>query len=455
MDCGRAVCLALLAVSFILRPSPALAQPTVPDDVHYFAKPGFFIPFHADQGAERVRQIKLFVSEDQGNTWTPSTTAQLKDGGFRYQTPRDGSYWFTIQTIDTDGRSTPANLARGTPPMLKVVVDTQAPQVTLSATQLADGTVNAVWRITDENLKLASDRYSQAQVLAPETFRLEYRIAPSGQWTPLQVPQALSSGNYTWNPRTGSPVDVRLQVFDRAGNKGENTATSAPGSAPPGSPPSDPAGPRDVRYVNTPQVRLGYHLQDVGRSGIASIEVYRTRDSRTWELDSKHPIDSGTTFPPVTVSFDKEGLYGFTLIARSRVGLAQPAPKPGDQPHVWIEYDKTKPVVEIKGVLVGKEGDDTKLTITYSASDRSLAPQPIKLFYSVTQDGDWTPITLQALQNSGQYVWIMPRELHYELFIRVEAIDRAGNVESAVSQKVTVDLAQPKVISVDIQPGEK
>lgn len=449
IDAGSTRRLFLLASLLILAPLPAFAQQT--DDIHYYAKPGFFIPFHAEQGGERVRQIRLFVSEDQGNTWNPGPTAFLQDKGFKYQTSRDGTYWFNLQTIDTDGRTNPPSIARGAPPLLKVVVDTQPPVVSVVVRQFQDGSATAEWRIRDENLKLIRDRDGQP-VLSLDSFRLEFRVPPNGPWMPLQVPRAAAVGNFTWNARTTSPIEVRLQVWDRAGNKGENSVAGTANAGSPSPAATESGGGSDVKYVNTPQVKLAYRLDEVGRSGIDRIEVYRTRDSRTWELDSKHAVDSGTDFKPVTINLEKEGLYGFSLLAISRVGLGQPPPKAGDPPQVWIEYDSQKPIVELKQPQVSKDGDDTKLTITYSASDKNLKPEPIKLFFSERQDGEWTPITLSAVENTGQYVWIMPRSLHYELFIRVEATDKAGNTGSAVSQKVTVDLAKPKVIKVDIQP---
>src|SRR5437870_2419327 len=138
-------------------PTAAYAQAPPAEETYYLARSGLFIPFTADQGVRRIREIKLYVSEDQGNTWTPGPSALPSDGGFKYQVPHDGTYWFTVQTIDVDGRAYPALVTRGVPPGVKVVVDTQAPVITLQATALSDGSVNAEWQIRDANLKLFND----------------------------------------------------------------------------------------------------------------------------------------------------------------------------------------------------------------------------------------------------------------------------------------------------------
>jgi hypothetical protein len=438
-------------------PTAAFAQAPPPEETYYLARSGLFIPFTADQGVRRIREIRLYISEDQGNTWTPGPSALPSDGGFKYQVQHDGTYWFTVQTIDVDGRAYPAQITRGVPPGVKVVVDTQPPVITLQATATSDGFVNAEWQIRDVNLKQFVDPSQTQPVLAQDTFRLDYRI-PGGNWVPLVVQPATPVGNYTWNPRTTGAVEVRLQVQDRAGNWGERITTSTASSAGTYPSASEPSGNREIKFVNTQQIKLAYDIQDVGKSGIKHVEVYRTRDGgRSWQKDEHpYPISPRPPFDPITVNLGSdEGSLGLTLVARSNVDNGEPPPKQGDTPQVVLEVDRTRPEVHVRGVTVGKDTQGTKLTITYQASDKNLGRQPIMLYYSENPEAperDWKLISPTPIENSGAYTWLMPNDIHYELYIRVEAMDKAGNKGSDISKKVIVDLAQPKVIFRDVQP---
>ena len=48
----------------------------------------------------------------------------------------------------------------------------------------------------------------------------------------------------------------------------------------------------------------------------------------------------------------------------------------------------------------------------------------------------------------------MPPDLPWAFYLKVEAVDRAGNVGEAVTPgQVKVDLQQPKAQITDVQPG--
>ena len=72
--------------------------------------------------------------------------------------------------------------------------------------------------------------------------------------------------------------------------------------------------------VNTKSIQLDYDIAEVGSSKVKSVEVWYTQDGRSWK---KTPEDAKPE-PPYVVKVPSEGRYGFTLIARSGVGLACP-----------------------------------------------------------------------------------------------------------------------------------
>ena len=49
-----------------------------------------------------------------------------------------------------------------------------------------------------------------------------------------------------------------------------------------------------------------------------------------------------------------------------------------------------------------------------------------------------------------------PNNVPFKFFVRVEAVDKAGNVGSADWDKIViVDLAQPKGVILDVAPGKQ
>lgn len=417
----------------------------------------FRIPFHAGAGEGRLKQLQLYVSTDQGRTWLASATAPPDQKFFRYTADRDGYFWFAVQTQDLEGRTYPATMD-GASPSLKVVIDTQPPAVTLQPLPPRNGEVGVAWEIRDENLDLS----------LPDAARLEYRTANNPNWLGLNV--APGAAQHFWAPGSNGPIEVRLRVRDRAGNTNEavtgvSLAGNQGGVFTPGpnafdNPPANPQ-PQDIlngpteaerRLVNSKKITLNYELEKVGPSGVSLVELWYTMDGRSW---NKYPVRFGEEPNQKNISFDVvgEGLYGLTLVARSGVGLGERPPQIGDRPQLWIEVDITRPQVQLNNVLVGQGADKGKLAITWTARDRNLGPQPITLSYAEQPTGPWTPIA-EKLANSGKHIWTMPERVPYQFHVKVEAVDRAGNVgEAATEALVKVDLSQPKVKILNVEPG--
>lgn len=441
--------LLLVAGSFAVRPCRAqVQQPTLgPDGIYYTRQHSFQIPFHTDPGERRIRLVQLFVSQDQGSTWKLAATAQPNERFFTYQAQGDGHYWFTVRTVDHDGRAYPVVVEQAKPG-LKICVDTQPPTVVLRALPpVQPGTVGVEWEVRDNHL------------LDMDSLVLHYRPQGNGEWLPLNVTRRAPMSFQSWTPTTNATLEVRLQVKDRAGNLGEarTTVSSSPLAHSGGSDSSDrPQSPgggsrSDVALVNTKRISLHFEITEVGKSGVAEVELWYTRDGgRKWQ---KYPEISRPQSPFIFEA-PEEGLYGFTLVARSGVGLSEQPPREGDTPQVWVEVDLTKPVVKLINVEVGRGADLGTLTILWTATDKHLGRQPINLFYAEKADGPWTQIA-SNLENTGRYVWRMPESVPYQFYVRVAAADRAGNVGIADSPRpIAVDLSQPKVRNIKIEPGK-
>jgi hypothetical protein len=202
--------------------------------------------------------------------------------------------------------------------------------------------------------------------------------------------------------------------------------------------------------MNSKRIRLNYEIKDVGPSGVAGVELWYTRDGRTWKKHDRGPQRQ----PPYVVDVAEEGLYGFTLVARSGNGLGKEPPRPCDPPQVWVEVDVTRPDVRLLGTESSYGGKTPTLTIRWSASDKNLGPFPISLSYAERAEGPWTPIAAK-LHNTGQFTWPVGPEVPRRFFVRVEAADLVGNLAAAQSPApVVIDLAQPAVSILAVEPGQ-
>lgn len=421
--------------------------------VIFFQHRQFKIPFKNE--LKNIVQVRLYVSSDQGRGWQYTATAVPVEQHFRFATPQDGHFWFAVQTVDAQGKLFPPTQDEFRA-NLRVIVDTIAPTVQVQPLLPRAGEVGVAWSIRDDNLDLG----------LPDSTRVEYRPVGSVNWIPLAV--LPSATQIYWNPQSNAQLEVRVLARDRAGNIGADKTTvtlngGAGGNAFPHfqNPinPSDPLKDLERKFVNSKQISLGYDLKDVGPSGVSSIELwYAVHPGRSWNKLTEYPIDlknpqEARDAKKLTFEVNDEGIYGITLVAKSGVGLGDRPPQPGERPQFWIEVDLSKPVVQLQDVKVGAGFDKGKLTILWKADDKNLGPNPIRVSYADDKTGPWNTIA-DKLVNNGRYVWKMPEPLPYQFYVKVDAIDRAGNVgEAATPDRVRVDLSQPKALIRDIVPN--
>jgi hypothetical protein len=438
-----AALLAGVLLGALSAPCPVRAQAPGPVPEYYSRQREFKIPF-TEPGDRRVQQVFLYVSEN-GGAWQRSSNANPSGRFFLFTAPHDGWFSFTTQTQDSDGRFVPAD-PREFQPLEKVCVDTLKPVINLRQVSPREGSVAVEWDVQDANLDVMS-------------LRIEYRPWGSRdvrEWLPLAIP-AIARGEKSWTPPLNIPLEVYMAARDKAGNTAEQTLQVVPGRTAPGGPAPPTAPP--LRHVKTREFQLGCTITNQGESGVQGIDVYVLRDN-VWQKFTPDPKQCKILGDKAicAVKVQSNGRWGFTLIPRSGVGLANPPPRPGDPPQIWIEVDETKPVVSIDNVVVGQGQDLGRLSVYWTASDVHLGPKPITLYYGSGKDGPWTPLA-KGLENTRVYTVdtrsLSPR-LPFEFYLKVEAVDEAGNVGSAVTPNtVKIDTKIPTPSGVDvIKPGE-
>jgi hypothetical protein len=449
-----------LALAALLPAPPARAEaaaavgPASADGVSYLNKRVFLIPYATEGGDRRVQKVILHVSEDKGRRYFESGSTANPSGQFKFTTDHDGEYWFAVQTVDVQGKYHPETLEL-VQPGLKVFVDTAPPVITLGPAPARDGAA-VEWTLSD-------DRGSGVDL---RTLKLEY-LPPGGrEFLPVNDVQPSVLGSYRW---TSAPLRVRLSVKDRCGNLAEKEIALTSGAGPSGPGPGPGAGtlpdaPAGVVMVKNKTFNLTYDTENEGSSGVKAVEIYYffvgpDGKDGDWMTLTKDAPPKG----PYTVNVEKEGRYGFTLIARNGSDLSDPPPKRGDRPQMWVEVDEKPPEVKITSLEMGKGLSYGRLTIRWTATDPHLAARPIKVYYGPSPpdpDGKSWKLLAEGLSNSdrnaGFYVWdiqgFKEKLPPGRVLIKVEAVDQAGNVGSDVSKEsVPTDLTIPRVRSVKVE----
>jgi hypothetical protein len=203
------------------------------------------------------------------------------------------------------------------------------------------------------------------------------------------------------------------------------------------------------RVVSSLKFQIGYKLQDVGPSGVASVELYITQDNgTTWY---RYGADDDNQ-SPIQVEVPREGTYGFALGVRSGAGLASDPPQNGDSPSIVVTVDLTPPRLELLPLEQGRGKNSNKLLISWKCSDETLTEKPISLFYSPSGQAPWLPIS-GPVENTGSYIWTVDPANLPKFYLRVEARDQAGNVQTMETQQpVVIDLSRPTAKFTDVEP---
>jgi hypothetical protein len=429
------------------------------------------IPFARD-ATNRLKQVQLYVSTDQGRDWRLVQTAPPDAGFFPpYAAAADGTYWFAVRALDQQDRPNPATLAQLTP-QLKIVLDRKPPSVGLrQITDARPHIVTVEWDVRDDNFD-------------PRRFALEYRVSGS-DWQRETAADPKPTGTQSWRLEPGVRMDVRLRTADKAGNEADQTlpvglsADGRPLDPPAGGgmtsgsspPPNSPGG---IHYSKSTRISLGYRIDRVPPSGM-SFDLWYTKDRgahwqkapKTGDAAGGMPSAPGSSTEPsvgkLIFEADGQGEYGFLIVARNGVGIGDSDPRPGDPPRHRVVVDTDPPKVAVK-VQRGQGYDVRNVRVEWSADDPNLADRPVTVEYAEVKgdappaETDWKPIPADGfagrLDRSGVQVWTVARGGPNKFLIRAKAEDKAGNVGTDQwREAVLVDLEQPSINITGIEPA--
>ncbi|MCU0719328.1 MAG: hypothetical protein MUC83_06475 [Pirellula sp.] len=177
-------------------------------------------------------------------------------------------------------------------------------------------------------------------------------------------------------------------------------------------------------FSGTRAFSLEYGIENDLGVPVRTVELWGTADAgKTWDYWGDDPDRTS----PFDIEVEEDGLFGFRMVIVGNNGLAQNRPKNGDDADAWVKVDTVPPKVRIQSALYGRGPEAGSLIIEYLAIDPDFGDRPISLYYSSTSDGPWQEIT-SGLTNSGKYAWAANPNLPPEIFLKVKAIDAAGNL---------------------------
>lgn len=260
------------------------------------------------------------------------------------------------------------------------------------------------------------------------------------------IPQAPGVGSSSF-PTGSQPLQDFSSTFQTG--RRDSLVSSQPGTATQQSPTySSPQSDPGYRTVNSRRFHIDYRIDDIGPSGVSSVELFVTQNNG--EKWYRYGIDEDRR-SPFEVEVPEDGIYGFAMRVVSGAGLVDPPPQPGQQADIVIVTDSSPPVINLMPLQQGTGQNANKIRITWDVQDRKLAERPVSLSYSANPDGPWEPIA-EWMPNTGQYIWSINAGIPPRLYIRLIARDAAGNMAKVdTPQPVLVDLAKPTARIVDVE----
>ncbi|MBY0526023.1 MAG: hypothetical protein K2R98_21695 [Gemmataceae bacterium] len=210
--------LSTLALAWLLSQSPA------PADLVPMNRRNFSIPIQLNDPSRRtqIKQLILFVSDDEGKTWNQVSSSTPDKAAFPFNAPHDGLYWFSVGIVDSQGKQVPSS-PYDAPPAQKVLVDTERPNFRTFTVDRQGDEIVVTWDIQEEHADMAS-------------LRLEYRPSDAASfepWSMVPLNAAALRGEKRFAMKSQTGVSVRMELKDQVGNLGSSAQRDLPPGATP------------------------------------------------------------------------------------------------------------------------------------------------------------------------------------------------------------------------------
>src|SRR2546428_775866 len=141
-----------LALTMVLLATGAPSSDVIPMNTRNFR-----IPIQVAEGQrDKIRELILFASSDQGVTWNEVAVVKPDQDGFKFFAPADGLYWFNICLVDNQGKRQPPDIYK-VPPREKVLVDTLKPNVRMVSADRQGDSIVVKWEVRSEERRVGKE----------------------------------------------------------------------------------------------------------------------------------------------------------------------------------------------------------------------------------------------------------------------------------------------------------
>lgn len=318
------------------------------------------------------------------------------------------------------------------PDRATIQVDHKAPGKTADTLDITIPEVQPVPSKSNYNTTRSKPLDKPDQVVVPEPIpAAEVKNAvDQNLLLPADTKDATVKGDPYFPPIDAKPAPKKTvtekKVADTGMAKQESDGATAPAAVGQGGHP----------IIATTHCTLDYAVENVIVGGLPKMEFWATKDSgRSWS----RVVDESAGRSPAKLLLPGDGLFGIRIKANSN----GQSPQTGEAPDTWIEVDTIVPTVRLLPPVLGTGGDIGTLTIQWLAHDKNLNPESINIYHASRPNGPWLPIAT-GLRNDGSYRWLIPAGIGPDVYLRLEATDRAGNV-GRCDLNDPVAMPQPKV----------
>lgn len=201
------------------------------------------------------------------------------------------------------------------------------------------------------------------------------------------------------------------------------------------------AAESEAPHTNLTRFNIDYVIPQ-GTGDVARVELWVTEDGgASWKRAGWDP-DART---PVGFSAQRDGTYGFFIVAEDLAGNRSEEPSPGTLPQLTVVVDTRPPAVELVGPPAQAFGPSRPMQLEWRAVDEYLRAAPVSIEVSSDGGASWMPIR-SGLPAEGSFAWKPEGPLpagSKGFRFRVSAVDKAGNVGRATTGDVVFDAEPP------------
>lgn len=385
----------------------------------------FFRP-QGQTGFSEPYIVELHYTRDGGASWDSAGFYKHLDKPIEFTAEVEARYGFFVTLVDRNG-NIDAMPTSDDAPQVTVLVDWSAPKVKLLAPEGGE--------VVGGGAALAIGWAAEDSFFPAEPITIEYMRHGEDEWRPLAGPLE-NTGRYDWMPvGVSGRITLRVTAEDEAGHSTSDVCAS-PILVDTTPPEANLVGPR---LAAEGEVVLDCSADDGDGSGVEQLMLWVTLDNgATWVPAGSNPAGEALKFTATS------GDYGLYITAVDRAGNTTGQPPSGTAPDINLSIDTEMPQVRLDALSPGgsiRGGAET--LVRWEAVAPKPSVRPVSIFLSPDDGHSWELVAAD-LENTGSYMWDVPRINSGRCRLKITMRDASGKLSEAESKlPFAVDSTRP------------